>query len=148
MAWCGNGSPFESTQTYFIDTYIWIKRHRCVKAKSRGQWVYNWQLKYILNTRGIGGFLVLSSVRSSFSPITGPLWGNPPVTSHQNKLLNKQSRGRWVETWWRSCDITVMFSGDLGNWDDIVRVPYTKHQTWVIHSTEVVQRLINALLFH
>ena len=53
--------------------------------------------------------------------IAGPLWWNPIIMRlfdisfvvWMNKLLNKQSRCRWVQPPWRSCDVTVLSLRDI-----------------------------------
>ena len=40
--------------------------------------------------------------------VTRPQWVNIHYVGSLNKLWNKSSSLRWVETLWRSCDVTIM----------------------------------------
>ena len=66
--------------------------------------------------------IIVTSWHGNAFRITGPLWGNPSVTSgfpshstsHKifvivclNRLMNKHSSFPWFEILWHSCDITV-----------------------------------------
>ena len=68
---------------------------------------------------------IMTSWHGNYFRIPGRLGGNPSVTGglsqqpsnaeaffsdHRNKLLYKISRGRWFETSWPLCDVTVMKS--------------------------------------
>ena len=87
---------------------------------------YPWQRGS--NTENVFHFIMITSSNGNIFRVTGPLWGNPPVTRgfpsqspvtrsfyvffdlRLNKHLSKQSTRRWFETssrsLWRHCNVT------------------------------------------
>ena len=107
----------------------------------------------------------MTSSNGNIFHITGPLWGNPPVTGGfpsqrpvtqsfdvffelcVNKRWNKQSRCRWFETpshsLWRHCNVTVksQYAAVFFFWVATIDMP----QHWV---TFLIKKIFRFHLYH